>query len=390
MTVIPYFINGYKGFDGDKFINECWRKFVDIRKDHALNEEALKKAIGRPGLSELAGQILEGYTRKGIADIYQREGWKLVDGISYSFCGILFGHVPYQDPTETKVENMVRMYSRKCRKFKRKIDEINSCEAAIRENEEQAEAGDVKAMMFLVKAYEGGRILPKNKEKAQFYYQKMKDIWAGKMLPIYREWLDNKVLHSGMERIVNLGKIYIDGCLVESAKKSHDIKMKREIRWLEEQAKAGDGWAAFTLGNIFYYGYGHWGCKRKKAHEYYLQAAGSKEGIYALELAEKFISEEEKSAKNTVAVPEVEDSKCTALAVDWETYMAEAHAFRKRGKYKEAREMFLALLEENPYRGSCMYWLGMMYKLGQGVYKDPKKAETWLRQAAQYVEQPGA
>ena len=230
----------------------------------------------------------------------------------------------------------------------------------------------------------------KNEEKAQFYYQKMKDIWAGKMLPLYRDWLDNKVLHSGMERIVNLGKIYIEGCLEESAKKSHDIKMKREIRWLEEQAKAGDGWAAFTLGNIFYYGYGHWGCKRKKAHEYYLQAAGSKEGIYALELAEKFISEEEKSAKNTVAVPEVEDSECTALAVDWETYMAEAHAFRKRGKYKEAREMFLALLEENPYRGSCMYWLGMMYKLGQGVYKDPQKAETWFRQAAQYVEQPGA
>ena len=143
MTVIPYFIKGYRGFDEEKFINGCWRKFVDIRKEFNLNEEQLQKATGKSGFSELAGQILEGYTRKGIVDIYKREGWKLVDDTGYPFGGISFGYIPVKDPTEAKIENMSRMYARKCRKFKRKLGEMNSCEATIKKNEEQAAAGDV-------------------------------------------------------------------------------------------------------------------------------------------------------------------------------------------------------------------------------------------------------
>ena len=390
MTVIPYFIKGYRGFDEEKFINGCWRKFVDIRKEFNLNEEQLQKATGKSGFSELAGQILEGYTRKGIVDIYKREGWKLVDDTGYPFWEISFGYIPVKDPTETKIENMSRMYSRKCRKFKRKIDEMNSCEATIKKNEEQADAGDVRAMLFMAKAYREGNVLPKNTEKAQFYYQRAKEAWAGEMSQRYREWLDNKVLNSGMERIAYLGKIYIDGCLEEAARKSHDVKLRREMRWLEEQAKSGDGWAAFTLGNIFYYGYGHWGCKRKKAHEYYLKAAEYKEGIYALELEEQAASAGDGGEKNAATMFDVEKQKCTALAVDWEAYMTEAHDLRKQGKYKEAREMYLAMLDENPYKASCMYWTGMMYKMGQGVYKDAQKAEKWLQKAALYDNQPGA
>ena len=87
---------------------------------------------------------------------------------------------------------------------------------------------------------------------------------------------------------------------------------------------------------------------------------------------------------------DVEKQKCTALAVDWEAYMTEAHDLRKQGKYKEAREMYLAMLDENPYKASCMYWTGMMYKMGQGVYKDAQKAEKWLQKAALYDNQPGA
>lgn len=46
MTVIPYFIKEYKGFDREKFINGCWRKFVDIRKEYDLNEENKKGNLG--------------------------------------------------------------------------------------------------------------------------------------------------------------------------------------------------------------------------------------------------------------------------------------------------------------------------------------------------------
>ena len=89
-----------------------------------------------------------------------------------------------------------------------------------------------------------------------------------------------------MEMLGQLGREYIDGTFAEAAKKNNSIKLKKELKWLNKAIEAGDGWAAFTKGNICYYGYGRWGEKKKEAYINYQKAAKSKESIYALEYGE--------------------------------------------------------------------------------------------------------
>ena len=53
---------------------------------------------------------------------------------------------------------------------------------------------------------------------------------------------------------------------------------------MNKAIKEGDGWAAFTKGNICYYGYGHWKERKKEAYNNYIKASKSKESIWPLEL----------------------------------------------------------------------------------------------------------
>ena len=76
---------------------------------------------------------------------------------------------------------------------------------------------------------------------------------------------------------------YIEGTFADTAKKNHDVKLKKEIRWLNEVIEDGDGWAAFTKGNICYYGYGRWCERKQEAYNSYMKAAKSNDSIYALE-----------------------------------------------------------------------------------------------------------
>jgi hypothetical protein len=110
--------------------------------------------------------------------------------------------------------------------------------------------------------------------------------WAGELAEKYKAWLDKTVQDSGLEMIGRLGREYIEGAFAEMAKKNHDVKLKKEIRWLNEAIEAGDGWAAFTKGNICYYGYGRWGERKQEAYNSYMKAAKSKDSIYALEYGE--------------------------------------------------------------------------------------------------------
>ena len=65
--------------------------------------------------------------------------------------------------------------------------------------------------------------------------------------------------------------------------------------------------------------------------------------------------------------------------------ISKAREMRKKGKYEEAMEGFLSLIDDytlpDHYTSECMYWVGIMYKLGQGVIKDEKKATDWIRKS---------
>ena len=66
-------------------------------------------------------------------------------------------------------------------------------------------------------------------------------------------------------------------------------------------------------------------------------------------------------------------------------YVEEACRLRENGKYKEAIEEFLAMTDESfkpdEYTAESMYWIGMMYKWGQGVPKDEVISKEWLEKA---------
>jgi TPR repeat protein len=113
-----------------------------------------------------------------------------------------------------------------------------------------------------------------------------KETLAGDLTKKYKVWLDKAVQDSGLEMLGQLGREYIDGTFAVSAKKNKDVKLKKVIRWLNQAIESGDGWAAFTKGNICYYGYGRWGERRQEAYNNYKKAANSKESIYALEYGE--------------------------------------------------------------------------------------------------------
>ena len=52
-----------------------------------------------------------------------------------------------------------------------------------------------------------------------------------------------------------------------------------------------------------------------------------------------------------------------------------------RGEYETALKKFLPLAEQGDL--AAQYYLGMMYKSGQGVSQDDQKAVTWFRLAAE-------
>jgi TPR repeat protein len=74
------------------------------------------------------------------------------------------------------------------------------------------------------------------------------------------------------------------GTLREEGRKNKDLKLRKEMRWLRSATKTGDGWAAFTLGHIYYYGYGHCRGRMREAYDNYSLAESSKDAIYALEM----------------------------------------------------------------------------------------------------------
>ena len=70
----------------------------------------------------------------------------------------------------------------------------------------------------------------------------------------------------------------------------------------------------------------------------------------------------------------------------WRTRVEEVHVLRKEGKNQEALHKYVEFAKNNEipneYQAECMYWIGMMYKAGQGVPKNVKQAKEWLRKAA--------
>ncbi|SHK58681.1 TPR repeat [Selenomonas ruminantium] len=104
----------------------------------------------------------------------------------------------------------------------------------------------------------------------------------------YKRWLDNVVEESGLKTIGIIGAKYIEGSLVTEKQEDKKNKIKAEFKWLNEKAKASDGWAAFTLGNICYYGYGAWGVRISKAYEYYKLASDSVNPVYSIELGDMY------------------------------------------------------------------------------------------------------
>lgn len=77
-----------------------------------------------------------------------------------------------------------------------------------------------------------------------------KHTWAGILAEKYKAWLEKAVQDSGLEMIGRLGREYIEGTFADTAKKNHDVKLKKEIRWLNEVIEDGDGWAAFTITTV--------------------------------------------------------------------------------------------------------------------------------------------
>ena len=280
-------------FDEVKYINQCMQKFLDIRKSYDLNEDALKQAKQHPMLERLVIPVLEGCTEQGLKEIEKKlPEWLEKNKRSSNYCwpdGEICYRFPLHfviDVTANRVDDMKRYYNSKCYELYVKMKEVYNFEKIIKVKEELAAGGDVEAMFFLGEVYEIGRICAHDKEKVQAYFQMAKDKWSGELAKKYKVWLDRAVRDSGLEMLGQLGREYIDGTFAEAAKKNNSIKLKKELKWLNKAIEAGDGWAAFTKGNIYHYGYGRWGKKNKEAYISYQKAAKSSESIYALEYGE--------------------------------------------------------------------------------------------------------
>jgi len=298
MTCInPYDI---KKFDEVEFIKECACRFPEIRNKYQLDEDTLKSAKSKHKLEKMAEMILDGCTEQGILKIakgmtaweFRERGGSIFD---FPMRFLWFRIVPNirKNPTNDMVNVVSEYYESTCRALRRKIDELAHLEKVlvnldklIDKQEQRISSGDVKAMFFLGKIYEDEEFGVQNKEKANAYYQMAKDTWKEKHSKRYEEWLDKAVQDSGLELLREMGRAYIAGSFVQAGKKDYDKKLKKEIRWLTDAITVDDGWAAFTLGNIHYYGYGRCKQRKKAAYNKYLQAAQTKESIYALELGE--------------------------------------------------------------------------------------------------------
>lgn len=276
-----------KEFDEERFLEECMREFSNIRRDLQLDDETLKMAQRNQLLERYTKDVMKGCTVEGIKEMAKsvpdcdmNKGWCLGSWF------ISFSPLPVFDPTEEKVRCMISFYRKKCGLLRGRIEQVQGFERIICEKEKQVADGDVAAMFFLGKAYEEGRICVQDKEKSLAYYQQAKDTWSGDLSRRYEKWLDKAVQDSGLEMIGRIGREYIAGNFAQAAKKNRDSKLKKEIKWLTKAVDDGDGWAAFTKGNICFYGYGRWGIRRKEAYNNYLKAAQSKASIYAMEFGE--------------------------------------------------------------------------------------------------------
>ena len=284
----------YKKFDEAEFLIQCVRKFEDIRIMYNLNEEILKRAQEVSWLRKAAELVIEGCTEQGILEMeknklpeWEKEREKYRQSLM-SGAFITFSSVPrVVDLTAEKVDSISSYYDEKCCKLCHGLELLGYYDEEIRGKEELAANGDVAAMLFLGKVYEKGKKgRRQDDERARLYYQMAKDTWATDLSKRYMAWLEQAVKDSGLESIGRLGCEYIAGSFAETAKKNSDAKLKHEIRWLNKAIKEGDGWAAFTKGNICYYGYGRWTERKKEAYNNYIKASKSKESIYPLELEE--------------------------------------------------------------------------------------------------------
>ena len=293
-TIMPQNI---KEFDEVLFLKKCVDSFSEIRNKYQLDEETLKAAKSNHILEKMAEIVIDGRTEQGILKIakgmtewdYRSRGGVL----PWSIWGSIWFRPLFMDPTEEMVKIVLENYEGTCRALRRKIDELAHLEKVlvnldklIDKQEQRISSGDVKAMFFLGKIYEDEEFGVQNKEKANAYYQMAKDTWKEKHSKRYEEWLDKAVQDSGLELLREMGRAYIAGSFVQAGKKDYDKKLKKEIRWLTDAITVDDGWAAFTLGNIHYYGYGRCKPRKKAAYNKYLQAAQTKESIYGLELGE--------------------------------------------------------------------------------------------------------
>lgn len=275
-----------KAFDEEKFLKECVQIFSDIREKYQLDEQTLKLAQSNPLLDDVLRTVRTGCTEKGILQMKrERDLWRLhMRGDIW--IGIPFPILPIFDETAKYINSMSQDYDKACSRLRRKIDRLDNFKQILNEKESLALSGNVAAMFFLGKLYEEERFYAHDKEKARAYYKKAKDTWTGILYKKYEAWLTKAVQDSGLELIGNIGRAYMSGDFGQASKKDHDRKLKKEIKWLTEAVEAGDGWAAFTKGNICYYGYGRWKQRKKEAYNNYLRAAQSKDSIYALELGE--------------------------------------------------------------------------------------------------------
>ena len=78
----------------------------------------------------------------------------------------------------------------------------------------------------------------------------------------YRQWLESKELKEH-PHIQSLAKDYLENRFPQGKQQTSEWKpvydgsaadMQKEIRYLSKQAAKGISWAAFTLGNIYFYG----------------------------------------------------------------------------------------------------------------------------------------
>ena len=279
-----------KPFDEAEFLSKCMAKFPDIRKRYNLDEDILQWAKQNPLFAPLVELIMKGYTEQGILELKKKlPAW---ESRRFSFMdiypwGTYFNQnfFDYSDPTADAVNSMSSYYDEKCSELKSEMESLQQFEDKIKRKEQLAAAGDIKTIIALGKLYEkGGKWCKPDKEKARLYYQNLNEAWDNIWLKRYESWLDKAVHDSDLERLGNLGREYIDGTFAENARKVSDGKFQREVAWLNKAIKAGDGWAAFTKGNLCYYGYGWWKKRRKDAYNYYIKASISPDAIRALEL----------------------------------------------------------------------------------------------------------